>query len=282
MSVERRPRKVNMFRLGVYLRHTREFLELSYEQAAERVGCDIEWLVRVETGFEEPTPERVQRILERYGVISARIATVMIDLAHRPDGPSWLEKYAADVSTNLRDVLICEADATVVRSHHVSVIPELLRTEGYERTITVGRFPPIGPDAAWGILEHRQRLTAGGRPRRIDALIGEQALKQPVRDPQVMIDQLRHLLDVADGPDIRIRTTPLGFPLFEDRAHRFDIFEFFSASDRVSVVHEELGAEITPDDFLAVWKHIEKSAFPPDESRAMIESVLADLTARHG
>ncbi|MFC0036914.1 helix-turn-helix domain-containing protein [Actinomadura rayongensis] len=283
MSVERRPRKVNMFRLGMYLQHTREFLELSYEQAAERAGCDVEWLIRVEEGLDEPAPERVRHILERYGVIGARIAEVMIDLAYRPDGPSWLDQHAADISANLRDVLVCEAEATIVRSYRVRLIPELLRTEEYERRIAADRYPRISPDVAWDILDHRQRLTPGGRSRRIDAMLDEAVLKIPVGGPQVMIGQLRHLLDVTDSPDITLRVAPFDSPAFEERAHDFDVFEFFSAADRVSVAHISLGAELAPKDLLAVWEEIdERAALSPDESRVMIESALADFTARHG
>ncbi|POM26967.1 hypothetical protein BTM25_13750 [Actinomadura rubteroloni] len=64
MAVDRR--KADSWRLGLYLRRTREILDLSYERAAERIGCEVDWLVRVETGFAPLSTAHVRHILERY------------------------------------------------------------------------------------------------------------------------------------------------------------------------------------------------------------------------
>ncbi|MFC0036913.1 helix-turn-helix domain-containing protein [Actinomadura rayongensis] len=64
MAVDRR--KADSWRLGLYLRRTRELLDLSYERAAEHIGCDVDWLVRVETGFASLSTRHVRHILERY------------------------------------------------------------------------------------------------------------------------------------------------------------------------------------------------------------------------
>jgi cytoskeletal protein RodZ len=50
------------------LQTTREVAGLSYDQAAARLGCEPDWLVRVETGFAAAGPDEVARILTEYGV----------------------------------------------------------------------------------------------------------------------------------------------------------------------------------------------------------------------
>jgi Helix-turn-helix domain len=45
--------------LGPMRRKTREVVGLSYDQAAARLGCAADWLVRVETGFAVATPDEV-------------------------------------------------------------------------------------------------------------------------------------------------------------------------------------------------------------------------------
>lgn len=49
--------------LGSMLRTAREVTELSYDQAAARLGCEADWLVRMETGFAPVSPVQVARIL---------------------------------------------------------------------------------------------------------------------------------------------------------------------------------------------------------------------------
>jgi hypothetical protein len=48
-----------------------------------RLGCEADWLVRVETGFAAAGPEEVARILVEYGVREAAAADTMIDMARR-------------------------------------------------------------------------------------------------------------------------------------------------------------------------------------------------------
>jgi hypothetical protein len=49
--------------LGSMLGTVREIAGLSYEEAAARLGCEPDWLVRAETGFEVAVPEEVERWL---------------------------------------------------------------------------------------------------------------------------------------------------------------------------------------------------------------------------
>jgi transcriptional regulator with XRE-family HTH domain len=45
--------------LGSMLQTAREIAGLSYDQAAARLGCEPDWLVRVEAGFAAADPEQV-------------------------------------------------------------------------------------------------------------------------------------------------------------------------------------------------------------------------------
>ena len=44
--------------LGSMLQKTWEVVDLSYDQAAARLGCESDWLVCVETGFAVAAPTR--------------------------------------------------------------------------------------------------------------------------------------------------------------------------------------------------------------------------------
>ena len=53
--------------LGSMLQTAREIAGLSYDEVAARLGCEADWLVRVETGFAAAGPEEVARILVSTG-----------------------------------------------------------------------------------------------------------------------------------------------------------------------------------------------------------------------
>ncbi|POM23840.1 hypothetical protein BTM25_24660 [Actinomadura rubteroloni] len=281
MTNDRRDPNINARRLGLYLRRAREVVGLSYAEAAERTGRAVEALIRVETGFAPPTPAEVHHLLGSYRVLGSKAAGVMIELAYRPDGPPWLARHAGRLRAPMRDVLISEAEASVVRSHGMQTIPELARCEAYARTLALAFDPEGDPDAEWDLILNRQRYRAGGKRRRLDVIVDEIALTALEHDPALMTAQLRHLLDLADDPDTTVRVIPRGAPLFGQRCHRFDVLEFPGVADRISVAHfPVLGAEIQPGDLTEAWERIEeRAAASPDESRALLAGRLVGRAA---
>jgi transcriptional regulator with XRE-family HTH domain len=100
--------------LGSMLQTAREIAGLSYDQAAARLGCQADWLIRVETGFAVAAPEEAARILVEYGVREAAAADTVIDMARRVAAPPpWLAGHTSRLTAASRDVLLIEAEATL-------------------------------------------------------------------------------------------------------------------------------------------------------------------------
>jgi transcriptional regulator with XRE-family HTH domain len=274
MPLDDRDPNINARRLGLYLRTIREFLELSYEEAASRVGCHSDWLVRVETGFAWPTPVEVERMMDRYQVRGATVAELVIDLASRPDGPAWLSIHAGRLAPSERDILIMESEASVIRTYGVLTVPYLARAEPYVRHLA-GYADDV--DAEWDLLDSRQRYRPGGRDRDLDVIIDEGALTLPLSEPRVMLAQLRHLLDLSTHPDTTIRLIPRGARFYEARANPFDVLEFPEVEERLTLVHSALGTYFAPGDLSGTWAGIEQDdALSPEDSRALIRRLIAD------
>ena len=109
------------------LQTAREVAGLSYDEAAARLGCEADWLVRVETGFAAAGPDEVARILVEYGVREARAADTIIDMARRAAAPPpWLAPHTSRMSAAARDVLLVEAEATLAQVHGFLLIPYLV------------------------------------------------------------------------------------------------------------------------------------------------------------
>ncbi len=280
MPVDYRAPNINARRLGLYLRVIREeLLELSYEEAAAQVRCASEWLVRVETGFEWPSPAEVERMLERYHVREAKVADVIIDLASRPAGPPWLAAHVDRLKASTRDILILESEASVIHSYGVHCAPDLVQAEPYARFLLPHQKLDCDVDVEWDLLNSRQRYRAGGRRRVLDVIIDEHVLERLPTELEVMIAQLRHLLDAGRGPDTTIRVVPKDARWYEDRTHSFDVLEFPEVKDRVTVVHNALGIDFGYGDASDILTEIEELALPPDESREVLRRHLAELTA---
>ncbi|HUN33587.1 MAG TPA: Scr1 family TA system antitoxin-like transcriptional regulator [Trebonia sp.] len=265
--------------LGSMLKTAREVVGLSYDEAAAQLGCEAEWLIRVETGFVVPTPEEVARILVEYGVREASAADQIIDLARRTaDAPAWLAPHTSRLTSNNRDVLLIEAESTLAQVHGFLLMPQLVQTEEYFREMAPAVYPEIDVDQAWDLLSHRQQHRPAGVTRLLDVMIDEETLKLR-GEPEIMAVQVRHLLALSESPHSTVRVIPSGTPIWETRVHNFDVLSFAGTSDRIGVCYYPiLGAELAHGDLYDVWTRIETAAADPAGSRAILERRLAELS----
>jgi transcriptional regulator with XRE-family HTH domain len=276
MPVDYRAPNINARRLGMHLRQLREALELSYDAAAVQVGCDVTWLIRVETGFEPVTPEQVRMVLDRYHVPPHKIRNVLVDLASRTAGPPWLAAHVGRMKALVRDLVTLEAEAPTIHTFGIHVMPELVRTEAYARMIFERQIPEVDADQEWDLLNSRQRHRPGGRRRTLDVIVDEKTLMLPT-PADIMRDQLDHLLGLADGAYATVRVVPMSVGAYAGLHGAFDVLKFPDIEERVSVIHGVLGIDIARVDLTHTWELIEEVALPPGDSRAMITQVAADL-----
>jgi transcriptional regulator with XRE-family HTH domain len=264
--------------LGSMLRTAREVAELSYEQAAARLGCEADWLIRVETGFAAAGPEEVARILVEYGVREARVADTIIDMARRAAAPPpWLAPHTSRLTAAARDVLLVEAESTLAQVYGMLLIPYLVQAEGYFREVAPKVFHECDVDQEWDLLSHRQAHRPAGVTRLLEVIIDEGALELRLKHPGAMAGQVRHLLALADSPHATVRVIPKDALFYERRGHNFDVLSFAGTTDRIGVRYLPfLGAELAPGGLYDVWARIEStSAADPAQSRALLERHLA-------
>jgi hypothetical protein len=266
--------------LGSMLQTAREIAGLSYDQAAARVGCESDWLVRVETGFAAAAPDEVARILVEYGVRGARAADSMIDLARRATSPpAWLAAHASRLTVAARDVILVEAEATLAQVHGCRLIPDLAQAEGYFREIAPHVLRGCDVDQEWELLASRQSHRPAGVIRLLEVIIDETALDLRLKHPGAMAAQIRHLLALAASPHATVRVIAAGAPFWESRAHNFDILSFAGTTDRISVDHTILGAQLASSDLHDLWTHIETTAVAsPAHSQAILQRHLDALS----
>jgi transcriptional regulator with XRE-family HTH domain len=266
--------------LGSMLRTAREVTGLSYDQAAARLGCEADWLVRVETGFAAAGPEEVARILVEYGVREARVADTIIDMARRAaTPPPWLAPHTSRMTAAARDVLLVEAEATLAQVYGLLLIPYLVQAEGYFREVAPKVFHGCDVGTEWELLSHRQAHQPAGVTRLLEVIIDESALELRLKAPGAMAGQLRHLLTLAVSPHATVRIIPKDALFYENRGHNFDVLSFAGTTDRIGVRYLPfLGAELAPADLYDLWARIETtSAADPAQSRAILERHLASM-----
>jgi transcriptional regulator with XRE-family HTH domain len=263
--------------LGSRLREVREAADLSYDEAAAQLGCEADWLARVETGFAVAAPEEVARMLVEYGARDNPAADKLIDLARRAAAPPpWLARHTSRLTAAYRDLILLEAEATLAQVHGCRLVPLLAQTEDYFRETTPDLFRKGTVEQEWDLLSSRQAHKPAGVTRLLDVIIDESAFILRTKQREIMAGQIRHLLALAEGPHVTVRIIPMDAPFWENRGHNFDILSFAGTDDRISVSYTFLGPMLISADAHEIWTHIENiCAADPAQSQAILEHHLA-------
>ncbi len=211
MAAEHSP-TVRRRRLALELRRLREAARLTCEEVAEHLECSTSKVSRIETGRVSVSPRDVRDMLDLYGV-SAQQGASLVQLARDSRQKGWWHAYSDTIQPQFATYIGLESAASEIRIYEVTLIPGLLQTEEYARTViaagTVGGDHE-GTERNVALLMARQPLLTGDDPPRLWAVLDEAALRRTVGGAGLMRLQLDHLLDLARLPNVAIQVIPFG------------------------------------------------------------------------
>ena len=215
--------------LARQLQALREKAGLSYEQAAEAIYSS-EWTVRrmerAEGGFK---PLTVKSLLIAYGITDIREIDAFLALAKDASKPGWWHSYDDILPAWFRTAVGLEEAATLIRAYEPQVIPGLLQTENYIRAITTASSPAATQDQAERAVAlrlARQQILNRPEPPSYWVVMGETVLRRPIGGRHVMRDQLTHLIQSAEQPEVTIQVIPFAAGWHPALYGMFWIFRF--------------------------------------------------------
>jgi Domain of unknown function (DUF5753)/Helix-turn-helix domain len=197
--------------LSRQLQALREKAGMSYQQAGEAIYSS-EWTIRrmerSEGGLKALT---LKSLLIAYGITDKSEIDSFLALARQAGTPGWWHSYDDILPAWFRTAVGLEEAATLIRAYEPQVIPGLLQTEGYIRAITAASFPAATEDfseRAVALRLARQKILHWPDPPRYWVVLDETALRRPIGGPQVMRQQIEHLIQAAQQPGTTIQVIP--------------------------------------------------------------------------
>jgi transcriptional regulator with XRE-family HTH domain len=164
----------------------------------QRTGLAVGYISQIENGKRPPS--------ERVALACDRVFT---------ERNGWFLEYYTELSTwsevppAFKDWRELEDRATRLFVWVPSVVHGFLQTEDYARVL-LETYPGVTPDVVAVRLadrmERQRRLF--GRPVRLWFVVDELALHRLAGSPEIMADQMRHLLDVARLPNVTLQVLP--------------------------------------------------------------------------
>jgi hypothetical protein len=116
------------------------------------------------------------------------------------------------------------------------------------------------------------------------ALIGASALRQPIADPDVMIDQLQKVLEASKKTNITIQIMPVDAGFHPGLLGPFALLRCVKANPIVHLEHYRSSAFIFEDEDVAAYieaaQAVAEIAMSPAESARLIAEVIQETETR--
>jgi transcriptional regulator with XRE-family HTH domain len=197
-------------RLGQELRHLREAAGLTIEEVGQRLELSPATISRIETGRVKVRPRDVSDLLNQYGIQGTHRDNILT-LSREARQPAWWRSYSDVMSEGLDVWIGLETEAVAVRSFEVQLIPGLLQTSEYARTVlqTYYRSEPSEQiERRVKLRMARQQLVIEQNDTPIWAVLDESVLRRHIGPAELMQSQYRRLLELSETKNIRIQILP--------------------------------------------------------------------------
>ncbi|MFC7342561.1 helix-turn-helix domain-containing protein [Saccharopolyspora griseoalba] len=203
---------VAAWELGIRLREARAESGLKGIAAARELGLSQNFLSDVEHGKRRLSNEKLLAAIELYSV-PEQDREDLLGLRDACEQRGWWSAHSALYGPELQRYYGFEWAAQEIRAHESLLIPGLLQTEAYAYALMTNDRPNLRTSEADARVRNRmlrQRRLTDDDPVRFTAVISEAVLMQQVGGPEVLGEQLRHVLDlIEDRPEtIRVHVVP--------------------------------------------------------------------------
>ncbi|ROO87352.1 helix-turn-helix protein [Actinocorallia herbida] len=186
------PRESMWHWLAFQLRYLRESNELTLDQVGALIAAAKSTVSNIEAGRLRIDERQAFRLDQRYG--TGFLLQLLLYYARMNHTPAWIEQYTK-----------YEAEARVLKVYSGSTIPGPLQTEGYMRGLLATGVAADDAEKVAARIARQEALLCREDPPWIWVLMDEAAIKNPIGGRQALRDQLKHLLDLTEGPRISVR-----------------------------------------------------------------------------
>jgi hypothetical protein len=209
--------------LGRRLRDLRLKAEKSLLAAAVQIDVSKQTIGRMEEGqYVRISAVQYHSLLDLYAADQAarEEVTGLIEEVKSAKGDSvkgWWRAYDDVVNRDFDHFMSLEQACNRMTTFQLALLPGLLQTREYRRWVMETIDPMKSETNAERQLElmvRRQKRISMDPDFSLEVLLFEAALRQCVGGPEAMAEQLEHLVDVGQLPNVSIRIIPFGVPPF--------------------------------------------------------------------
>jgi hypothetical protein len=197
----------------------------------------------------------------------------LLSLARDLRHSGWWQRLDA-LSGRYATYIAYETEATDLRNFEPTLIPGLLQTEQYARDVnSVGRETDAAAieQRVSARLTRQEVLTRKPHPLKLHAILSEAALTVEVGSPEIMREQLEHIVGLCRRPNVTVQVLRFAAGAHLATGGGFAVLTFEKDEPPLGYI-ETLAGELFLESgqeigrLLAVYDHLKTLAMSPAES----------------
>lgn len=259
-------------RLRDRLKKARESAGLKQREVAEQLDWSPSKVIRIEAGTVGVSVTDVRVLLGHYGITDQAQVKALTDMARAARRPPWWDQYRAWVTQDFETYLGYESSASIIRNFEPNLVPGLLQTEEYMRTV-LNRLN-FGTEKTEQLvqlrLERQDRLIQSDGPESF-FILDEAVIRRTVGSLETMHKQFEKLLTINEMTNVTVFTVPFSAGIYPRFGSPYALFEFPDDEDEMVVYLENPEGEAIlsekalgrtsqrrPTDYLDIFWEVER------------------------
>lgn len=266
-------------RLGAELRKLREGNGFTADDVAQRLLVSQSKISRLENGRRSINPRDVRDLCEVYGVTDEKLVEGLMEMARDSRQRGWWHDFG-DISLPYSVYIGLEAEAGRILAYESLLIPGLLQTAEYARASVAGQEPDKDAEAVAKRVEVRtrrqERFNEDKKPFSFWAVLDEAALMRQVGGPEVMREQMEHLLAMSELANVNIQVLPFSAGAHPGMTGPFSVMEFTESDDGAVVYLEGVTSDLYLEKegdirrYTGLYEHLRATALSVTDTRNLI------------
>jgi transcriptional regulator with XRE-family HTH domain len=274
-------------RLRTELRKAR----LDAGQTQSDVAAAMDWslskVIRIEAGTVNISTNDLRALLRHYKIVDPDHIEELIALGKAARDRTWWSEYRDIATSGLLQLIGYESAASGRRNFEPLLIPGLLQTREYAKAVIHALDEEIPPDRVDALVElrmKRQELVDRSNPPQLSFLLDEAAIRRLTGGAEVMRHQLRHLMKIAEKPNVTIEVVPFSTGVHRGMRGSFVVLEFSDAADDdVLYVENTDGGLVIREDqeeiqnYKEIYERLRGVSLQPKETLGYISKVVDEI-----
>jgi transcriptional regulator with XRE-family HTH domain len=268
---------------GWKLRELRERASLTQKEVATRTGWSQGRITDIESGKSGIPPHRLEVLLDVYDAdeTSRKHCHEQALLA---DGRAPRDTLRTRFQGDMQLVIDMELSAATRWEHASMIVPGLLQTEAYMRNLFRAYRPSLSQDLIGQYTANRleRQAVLDSSDQKFWFVIDEAALQrlENIRGSRAVLrEQIEHLADAVDRPNIEIQVVPFRHGYYVGQEVDYTIFGY-DTNPSVHLVYLEsyddrdtLHDAIKVGKYLTLWDHQKAAALGPEQTRSFLRGM---------